>query len=262
MPVLGERLGQLHADAVHLEVVAVGVGGEQFVARSRRSAGPWSPAGTATRRPDRSRRRGRADRKKSARHRNRSRCWRGKVNRKRSAASGVGLGEHDHVVALGHRREVAVHDGGVLQDAVGAQPVEPVPQPRPALGLHQLLVATGPSPPRCAAQSPLAQEQGPLVQQPRVLRERHALDDPGAPERRARAPARRWPRRIARAPPTGASAALRFSAIRLDRSWRALRSARLLPRRDRLRAVRSGPPPRLAAMIASISRRPSNASRA
>ncbi len=31
MPVLGQRLGELHADAVHLQVVAVGVGREQLV---------------------------------------------------------------------------------------------------------------------------------------------------------------------------------------------------------------------------------------
>ena len=35
VPVLGERLGELHADAVHLEVVAVGVRGEQLVREVR-----------------------------------------------------------------------------------------------------------------------------------------------------------------------------------------------------------------------------------
>ncbi|COW61241.1 Uncharacterised protein [Mycobacterium tuberculosis] len=53
---------------------------------------------------------------------------------------GLGLGEHHDVVALGHRREIAVHHGGVRQDAVGGQPVQPVPQPRPALGLDEIFV--------------------------------------------------------------------------------------------------------------------------
>ena len=35
VPVLGERLGQLHTDAVHFEVVAVGVRGEQLVGEVR-----------------------------------------------------------------------------------------------------------------------------------------------------------------------------------------------------------------------------------
>ncbi len=52
--------------------------------------------------------------------------------------------------------------------------------------------------------------------------------------------------------------ALRSAAIRSDRSRRALRSAALAS----ASGSTTGDSPRLAAMIASISRRPSNASRA
>ena len=77
--------------------------------------------------------------------------WRGKVKRARSAPSLVRVAD-DQVVALADAREVAVDDGG-LEQALGLHPVQPHPQPRPALGLDELLVATG-RPRRGAARSP------------------------------------------------------------------------------------------------------------
>ncbi len=174
VPVLGERLGQLHRQPVQLQVVAVRVLGEQL------------PGRLADRRPDRHQLErdhvGLAEdrgRKKSARHSRRSRRWRGKVNRSRSSAV---LVQHDQVVALADAREVPVHDGG-LQQSLGLRPLQPHPQPRPALGLDQFLVRR----PAAAAgrlEPPLAQEQGALVQIAGVVGERDALDYPGAEERR------------------------------------------------------------------------------
>ena len=59
-------------------------------------------------------------------------------------------------------------------------------------------------------------------------------------------------------PATSASAALRLAATRWDRSWRALRSAFLASSAGST----SGSSPRTLAIVASISRRPSKASRA
>ena len=162
MPVLRQRLGQLHADAVHLQVVAVGVGGEQLVGEVRDRASHRHEL----ERQDidlsgfvaRSR-----DRMKSAMHRNRPRCWRGNVNRNRSGASGLGPGEHDDVVALRHRREVPVHHRGVSEDAVGRQPVQPVPQARSAFGLDEVLVRRSFTAAN-TAQSPLPQKQCAFVE--------------------------------------------------------------------------------------------------
>ena len=109
------------------------------------------------------------------------------------------LGEHDDVVALRHRREVAVHHRRMREDAVGGQPVQPVPQPRASFGLHQLLVRRALAAAH-AAQPPLPEEQRALVEQARVIGHRDALDDPAAPERRGRAPRRRRRRRTAPAP--------------------------------------------------------------
>jgi hypothetical protein len=76
-------------------------------------------------------------RQKSDRHRCRSRRWRGKLKRQRSSpVDGV---QDDQVVALGHGREVAVHDGG-LHDPLGLHLRQQGAQPRPALGLDELLV--------------------------------------------------------------------------------------------------------------------------
>ena len=65
------------------------------------------------------------------------------------------------------------------------QPVEPVPQPRAALGLDQFLVRRTVAL-TLPAKTPLAEEQRALVEQTRVLGQRDALDDAGAPERRGR----------------------------------------------------------------------------
>ena len=127
------------------------------------------------------------------------------------------------VVALAHGREVAVDDGR-LEDALGLEPVQPVAQPRPALGLHQLLVrralaAAG------AAQPPLAEERRPLVEQRGVVGERDALDHPRCPRTAASAPGCRWRRRSGRPSRPRLLGGPALGAIRSDRSRRALRSA-------------------------------------
>ena len=104
------------------------------------------------------------------------------------------------------------------------QLVQPAAQPRPALGLHQLLVR------RAVAgagllQAPLALEQRALVQPGRVLLELDALDDPGAPERRGRAPGCRWRRRSGPRPPRAASST--HGVSRVARTRRCLSSGRI-----------------------------------
>ena len=47
--------------------------------------------------------------------------------------------EQDEVVALAHHREVSVDDRS-LEQVLGLHPLQPHPQPRAALGLDQLLV--------------------------------------------------------------------------------------------------------------------------
>ena len=69
--------------------------------------------------------------------------------------------EHDQVVALRVAGEVAVHRRG-LHEAFRADAVEPHPQPRPTLRLHQLLVARPVAAGRL--QPPLPHEGGPLVE--------------------------------------------------------------------------------------------------
>ena len=94
----------------------------------------------------------------------------------------VAVVEHDHVVALGDHGEVAVGDGGV-EHPLGEDPVEPVAQPRPALGLDEFLVARAVLG-AAGLEPPLAHERRALVEEGCVVGERDALDDPGAPERR------------------------------------------------------------------------------
>ncbi|OQM77698.1 hypothetical protein B0E55_06393 [Rhodococcus sp. 66b] len=95
------------------------------------------------------------------------------------------FGEHDDVVALRDRREVAVHNRGVREDALGRQPIEPVPEPRTAFRLDQFLVRRTVAL-ALTAKAPLAEEESALVEQPRVLGQRDSLDDARAPERRCR----------------------------------------------------------------------------
>ncbi|COX27512.1 Uncharacterised protein [Mycobacterium tuberculosis] len=61
---------------------------------------------------------------------------------------------------------------------------------------------------------------------------------------------------------TGSSAALRCAAMRLDRWWRALRSASFSRALMASGLFSSGASPRLALMMVSINFRPSKASRA
>ena len=61
---------------------------------------------------------------------------------------------------------------------------------------------------------------------------------------------------------TGVSAALRLAAIRCERSCRALRSAAFFAAARESALSGTDPPPRLNAMISSINRKPSKASRA
>ena len=120
-------------------------------------------------------------RKKSARHSRASRRCRGKLNRSRSDP------DSDSTMrsfALAHAPEVAVHHGG-LQQPLGLRPLQPHPQPRPPLGLHQFLVAGAALLPR-RLEPPLPHERRPLVQVRPVLRERHALHHARPEERRLR----------------------------------------------------------------------------
>jgi hypothetical protein len=94
----------------------------------------------------------------------------------------VAVVQHDDVIALRHDREVPVGDRGV-EHALGEDPVEPVPQARPALGLDELLVR--PSALAAAGlQPPLPHEGRPLVEERGVVGERDAADDARPPERR------------------------------------------------------------------------------
>ncbi len=155
------------------------------------------------------------------------------------------LVEHHQRVALGDGREVAVDHGGRRQHALGGQPVEPVPQPRPALGLDQLLVRR-PLPGARPAQAPLAEEQGALVDQPGVLGHGEALDHAGAPERRGRDRVVQRDVRAVRDGPgrlgLGGLAPLRRDPLRALVPRLALGPLRLLRRVDRRRGRRARGP--------------------
>jgi hypothetical protein len=153
--VLGQRLGQLHGQAVHLQVVPVGVGREQLggeLADAPAHGGhlegdhvglagvlPTEEVGQAQPPVPALPREGEPD------------------------PLGAVVVQHDQVVALADGREVAVDDGR-LEDALGLEPVQPGAQPRPPLGLHQLLVR-GSLAAAGAAQPPLAEEGRPLIEQ-------------------------------------------------------------------------------------------------
>ena len=159
------------------------------------------------------------------------------------------------------RREVPVHNRGVREDALGRQPIEPVPKSRTAFRLDQFLVRRTVAL-ALTAKAPLAEEESALVEQPRVLGQRDSLDDARAPERRCR----------------HRNVGSDIGTLRQDRreplqlyafrrcAWNARDEpyARQPSREQRWASGLSGagPPPRLVVMIWSIKFRPSNASRA
>ena len=156
MPVLGERLGELHADPVHLEVVAVG--------RRRRTT------------------RSRSRRSRAAHRHQLQRQHIGAVHLDRPLAGGDEVGDVEEPRTL-LARELEAHahrsrrSGSVSTHRVavttagkqpyttaawavipGGEPVDPVPQPRPAPRSPRGPVAR-PSPPKAPAQPPLTQEE-------------------------------------------------------------------------------------------------------
>ena len=90
----------------------------------------------------------------------------------RGARRVVAVVQHDDVVALRHHREVAVRDRRV-EHALAEDAVEPVAQPRPALGVDELLVRGAVlAAPRLEA--PLPHERGALVEESGVVVQRDA----------------------------------------------------------------------------------------
>src|SRR5665647_3220765 len=86
--------------------------------------------------------------------------------------------KHHKVVSFAVAREVAIHDCR-LEKSVGLDPVKPHAQPRPALGLDQLVIrdavlATS------ALEAPLPQEGRPFVKVWRVVGQSDALDSSAA----------------------------------------------------------------------------------
>ena len=139
VPVLRQRLGQLHADAVHLQVVAVAVRGEQLVGEiGDRLAHRHQLERQHINLPGVGRPLARSDEVGDAQEAAALLAREGEpesFGRIRSR-----LGQHDDIVTFRHRREIPIHHRGVGKDAVGGQPVQPVPQPRAAFGFHQFLV--------------------------------------------------------------------------------------------------------------------------
>src|SRR5262249_54840536 len=117
-------------------------------------------------------------------------------------------------------------------------------QPRPALGLHQLGIG-GAALAAGWLEAPLAHECRPLVEEGRVVGQLDPLDDPVTEERRDRPPGFPRPRPPGphRPPPRGPQ-------------------PRATPAPCRSAGRRAPASPRWTAMNASISRSPSNASRA
>lgn len=197
MPELGERLGELHDEAVQLVVVAVAVLGEELrgdrvdarargdelhgqhvdlagLARAHEVGEAQVPVAALP---------GEAESQT--------------IGAEQAAGAAVGreqprMAQHalrivavvqDHdVVALGDDGEEAVRDRGV-EHALAEDAVEPVPEPRPPLALDQLLVARA-ALAASGLQAPLAEEGRPLVEERGVVGERDAAHDAGAPERR------------------------------------------------------------------------------
>src|SRR5262249_31198288 len=145
VPVFGQRLGELHGEAMRLEVVAVRVGLEQLV---RELADPGADGDDRERddiilsgvfAPEEV---GQAEPPVAPL------SW--EVN---SLASGPGPAKAEEVAPLGPAGVVAVDDGR-LQHALRLETVEPVTQPGPPVGLHKLFVR-GPLAAPGTAQAPL-----------------------------------------------------------------------------------------------------------
>src|SRR3954452_23068079 len=153
VPVLRERFGELHGQAVQVQVVTVGVASEQLCSdlahlgadshQLERDdvylAGLFGPeeVGQAQETVASLPREGEADPLRPV------------------------VVQHDQVVALGHAREVAVDDTRI-KHVLGLHPLEPHPQPGPPLGLDQLVVGRTVAAGR--PQAPLTEERRPLVE--------------------------------------------------------------------------------------------------
>ena len=179
VPHLGQRLGQLHRQAVQFEIVPEGVACVHLrgLLRDPRAHG---------------------DKLQRQRVGAQLRGLRGvpeEVGQAQPAVAGlpgeletrhlalrVGCVPDDQGLALGMAREVTMYDGE-LTKPVGLHTVEQTPQPRASLGLHEFVVGRAAAHP---AQSPPACEQRLVVQPGHNLGQLDALGHAGAPERRGR----------------------------------------------------------------------------
>ena len=179
VPQLGQRLGQLHGEAVELQVVAVRVRLEQLLRLSRdlrahRDQLHGQHVGAQLGRLLLvAEEVGEAQVPASALAR----------EREPGDLAGRVLGRpDDERLSVRVHREVAVDDAEV-REAAGLDPVEPHPQPRQRLGLDELLEARAVLQ---RLQAPLPHERGAVVEPRRDLGELQALDDARSPERRRR----------------------------------------------------------------------------
>src|SRR3954465_5939855 len=164
VPVLRERFGELHGQAVQLQVVTVGVASEQFCSDLRHLgadrhqlerddvylAGLFGPEEV-----------GQAQETVASLPRE------GEAHPLRPVVV-----QHDQVVALGHAGEVAVDDTRI-KHVLALHPLEPHPQAGTPLSLDQLVVGRTVAAGR--TQTPLAEERRPLVEHRCVVGELHAL---------------------------------------------------------------------------------------
>ena len=140
MPQLGQRLGQLHAEPMQLQIVPVRVvleqtGGHLRDLRSHRDKVECHDVGSLE-----CRQIAIAEEVRQAQVPSPRLPREGVAVQLRSRVDDIGSGtEDDEIVALAVARPIPIDDGE-LRDRVGLDAVQPQPQPRPALSFDQFLV--------------------------------------------------------------------------------------------------------------------------